>query len=159
MRRKPRPPGQALFDRQMIEQCLLTGALVGALAFALFAWLHLTLRLDLEAARNLTLLFLVSFSNVHVLNCRSETRSAFRIPFAANPLLIAGIVAAQSVHVAAMHIPLTQQVLSLQPVSFSSWGMVTSLALIVLLVGEAYKAVRARPLSVMRRSAPERLRS
>ncbi|MEL7240451.1 MAG: cation transporting ATPase C-terminal domain-containing protein, partial [Planctomycetota bacterium] len=63
----------------------------------------------------------------------------------ANPLLIASIVAAQAVHIAAMHLPLTQHVLNLNPVSFMAWAGVTALAASVFLLGEAYKLFVARP--------------
>src|SRR5690606_31057265 len=39
MRRPPRRPAEPLFDRLMIEQCLIIGVGIGALAFALFWWL------------------------------------------------------------------------------------------------------------------------
>jgi magnesium-transporting ATPase (P-type) len=145
MRRRPRPPGQPVFDRQMIEQCLVVGVYVAAVSFALFAWLHIGQGLDEFAARNLTLLFLVSFSNLHVLNCRSETRSILQVPLAANPFLVAGIVGAQVTHVVAMHIPFMQDVLSIGSVSLGAWAGTLALAGTVLLVGEGYKALRARP--------------
>jgi len=102
MRRPPRPPRQAIFDRQMIEQCVLTGVYIGGVSYLLFAWLAGQGGYDLFAARNLTLLFLVLFDNVHVLNCRSETRSVLNIPLRANPVLIATLVGAPAVHVLAM---------------------------------------------------------
>jgi magnesium-transporting ATPase (P-type) len=145
MRRRPRPPGQPIFNRQMIEQCVVMGVYVGAVSFALFVWLHLVQGLDESAARNLTLLFLVSYSNLHVLNCRSETRSLLQVPVSANPFLVAGILGAQATHVAAMHIPLMQDVLSIGPVSLGAWAGTLALAATVLLVGEGYKALRARP--------------
>jgi P-type Ca2+ transporter type 2C len=39
---------------------------------------------------------MVLFENVHAFNVRSETRSAFRVPLAANRLLVAAVVAAQA---------------------------------------------------------------
>lgn len=154
MRRKPRRPSEPIFDRQMVEQCLLVGGFVGVMSLGLFAWLLLGAGHSEESARNLTLLFLVSYSNLHVLNCRSETRSAFSIPIRANRLLIAGIVAAQAVHIAAMHIPLMQDVLGLRPVAILDWISVLTLALTVLLLGEAYKALRARPRARRALTAP-----
>jgi magnesium-transporting ATPase (P-type) len=145
MRRGPRRPREPIFDRQMIEQCLAPGLYIGSLAFGLFAWLYWTRGYDEAVARNLTLLFLVSFNNFHVLNCRSETRSFFRVPLGANPALIASIVGAQGLHIAAMHIPILQNVLSIGGVSVNEWASVLGLAATVLLVGEGYKWARARP--------------
>jgi magnesium-transporting ATPase (P-type) len=145
MRRAPRRPEEPIFNRQMVEQCLIVGLYIGALAFALFYWLYEVHGFTEAEARNLVLLFLVSFNNFHTLNCRSETRSAFAIALSANPFLIASIVAAQALHIAAMHIPLTQHVLDLQPVSIQEWASAISLAATVFLLGEIYKLVVSRP--------------
>lgn len=145
MKRRPRRPKEPIFDRQMVEQCLLVGVYIGALAFAIFYWLYEVQGYSEASARNLVLLFLVSFNNFHTLNCRSESRSAFSIPLNANPFLIVSIVGAQSLHIAAMHVPLLQDVLDLQPVSLKEWATVISLAATVFLLGELYKFAVARP--------------
>jgi hypothetical protein len=44
-----------------------------------------------------------------------------------------------------MHIPFMQDVLSIGPVSIGAWAGTLALAGTVLLVGEAYKALLARP--------------
>src|SRR5690606_7838663 len=59
MRQPPRRPTEPLFDRLMIEQCLLVGLGIGALAFALFYWLVNAAQYEAAAARNLVLLFMV----------------------------------------------------------------------------------------------------
>lgn len=150
MRRPPRPPHQPIFDRQMIEQCVLTGVYIGGVAFLLFGWLLGPGGYELVEARNMTLLFLVLFDNVHVLNCRSETRSVLRIPLRANPVLIATLVGAPVLHGLAMYTPGLRDVLDLQPATGWEWLFLGLLAASVLLVGEGYKIVRARPL--LRRS-------
>jgi magnesium-transporting ATPase (P-type) len=154
MARKPRRPREPMFDRRMIEQCLVIGLYVGAVAFALFAWLHRGLGWDVEAARNLVLLFLVWFHNFHVLNCRSETRSLFAVPLAANRLLIGSIVVAQALHLTAMHMPVLQDVLAIAPVSPAAWAGMMVLGASVLIVGEAYKAWMRRSGAEPAQGAP-----
>ncbi len=160
MRRPPRRPAEPLFDRLMIEQCLIIGVGIGALAFALFWWLINVANYEAPAARNLVLLFMVSYSNLHALNCRSETRSVFRISFRANPVLMLGVIAAQGLHLGAMHVPVLQDVLGLRPVSVVEWVGVLGLAAVVIVVAEAYKFMRARPLErrtllIERKTAPQ----
>jgi calcium-translocating P-type ATPase len=142
MARKPRSPGEPIFDRAMIEQCLTIGLYIGAAAFVLFAWVHDGLGYDEAAARNIVLLFLVWFHNFHVLNCRSETRSFFRVPLRANSFLILSIIVAQAVHLVAMQTPMMQDVLGVQPVSLAAWLGAMALAATVLVVGESYKALK-----------------
>lgn len=154
MARPPRPPGEPIFDRQMIEQCLVSGLYFGGGAFLLFGWLIGPGSQDLASARNLLLLFMVLFSNLHVLNCRSETRSIFRISLKANPVLIAALVGAPLVHVLAMHTPGLRDVLDIGPARAALWLPLVGLAASVLLVGELYKLLRARPLLHQAAGAP-----
>ncbi|WP_411816069.1 cation-translocating P-type ATPase [Hyphococcus sp. DH-69] len=146
MRRNPRRPKEPIFNRQMIEQCLVIGGYISVVGFGLFYWLYVELGYDVELARNLVLLFLVSFNNFHTLNCRSETRSIFSIPLRNNPLLIWSVIAAQSIHIVAMQVPFFQELLDVNVVSIGEWGAMIGLAATVLVVGELYKLLRSRPL-------------
>lgn len=145
MQRRPRKPKEPVFNKQMVEQCLLVGVYIGTLAFAIFYWLYELQGYSAETARNLVLLFLVSFNNFQTLNCRSETRSAFSIPLNANPFLIISIICAQSLHIAAMHVPLLQDILDLNPVTIGEWSIMIGLASSVFVLGEVYKLIRSRP--------------
>jgi magnesium-transporting ATPase (P-type) len=142
LRRKPRPPRQPIFDRRMIEETVVSGTFIGCVAFLYFSW-SLSQGWSEEQARNTLLLLMVLFENVHAFNCRSETRSAFQIPFASNPLLVLGVIAAQGVHIAAMFVPGLNDVLGIQPIGIADWLMVAVVALSLIVVMEAYKRIRA----------------
>ena len=141
LRRRPRPPRQPIFDRRMIEQVALTGAWMGIAAFASF-WYLLDSGMRETEARNLVLLLMVLFENVHAFNARSERRSIFRIPFAANPLLVLAVIGAQAIHIGAMYTPGLSHVLELNPIDFRSWIEVAVVALSLLAVSELYKWLR-----------------
>lgn len=138
MNRLPRPPKDGIFNRQMIEQVLLSGFFVGGVAFVLFQF-SLGAGLSPFEASNQLLLTLILFENAHVFNCRSETRSAFVIPFRNNVFLVGGVVAVQLMHLAAMQIPALNQVLDIRPVSFDIWIMSALSALSIIMVMEIYK--------------------
>ncbi|PKL54801.1 MAG: hypothetical protein CVV35_13375, partial [Methanomicrobiales archaeon HGW-Methanomicrobiales-6] len=59
-----------------------------------------------------------------------------------NYFLIAGVVAAQGIHILALYVPFLQDVLQLQPVSLVEWLSLLALASSVVVVMEIYKAVR-----------------
>ena len=80
--------------------------------------------------------------NVHVFNCRSETVSTFRVPLARNWILILGVLLAQGIHIAAMHIPFMQMVLHIEPITFGEWTQVLILAVPLLIVMEIFKLIR-----------------
>ena len=89
------------------------------------------------------LLFLmVLFENVHVFICRSEALSAFRVPLRNNWPLIFAVAGAQGLHIAASYIPGLKDVLQVAPITVEMWLTLVPIALSVLLVMEADKALR-----------------
>jgi magnesium-transporting ATPase (P-type) len=139
LERPPRPRHESLFDRRMLGQVLVSGSYMGACAFGFYFW-ALEQGMPEEQARNLLLLLMVLFENVHALNARSEERSAFAVPLGANPFLILAILGAQGVHVAALYLPGLSDVLAVQPIDLADWLMVAGLALSLLVVMEIRKA-------------------
>ena len=141
LRHPPRPPGEPIFNRLMIERVAISALAIGSVSFLVFQWL-ITRGFTLDEARNGTLLLMVLFENVHVFNCRSEVRSVFRHNPLRNPILLIGTAVAQLVHIGAMYTPWISDVLRLQPVSPQQWLELLGLALTVLLVMELHKAIR-----------------
>jgi magnesium-transporting ATPase (P-type) len=143
MKRKPRRPEEGIINSLMVQETVLSAAVIGTLAFSTWYWL-LSNGWDETSARNMVILLMVLMENVHVFNCRSEYRSAFRVPIRANLLLIAGVVGAQSIHILSMYSPLMQDVLRIGPVTFQEWGLLLCISCILLVAMEAFKWVRFR---------------
>ncbi|MDP6346370.1 MAG: HAD-IC family P-type ATPase [Alphaproteobacteria bacterium] len=137
--RHPRHPREPIFERRIVEHVLLTGAVMGGLAFATFYFL-MDSGASIERARNLTLMLMVLFGNIHALNSRSESRSLFRLRFFSNPFLILAVPFAQAVHVGAMYTPGLRNVLDVAPISLAEWLVLLTIALSLLVVEEAHKA-------------------
>ena len=140
--RPPRRSGEAIFDGLMIRQTALSGAVIGIVGYLVFAWAISAGWSEFEA-RNVLLFLMVAFENVHVMNCRSETISAFRVPLANNWPLLASIVAAQAIHIGAAFTPGLRDVLDLAPIPWEQWALLVPMALSVLVVMEIDKALRA----------------
>jgi magnesium-transporting ATPase (P-type) len=136
--RPPRAPGEPIFDRLMISETAVSGMTMGAVGFLFFAWAIENGYSEFEA-RNALLFLMVAFENVHVFNCRSETRSAFRIPLSSNWPVIFAVAGAQTIHIAAAFVPGLSGVLEMQPVSVLSWLSLVPIALSLLLVMELFK--------------------
>lgn len=141
MKKPPRSPKETIFNRLMIERCVISALSIGILAFAVFQFL-LSQGYQLESARNLTLLLMVLFENVQVFNARSEHRSVFTIPIFSNPILMFGTLGAQLFHIAALYIPGLQIILDTQPVSFEQWFYLFGLALVLLVIMELHKWIQ-----------------
>jgi Ca2+-transporting ATPase len=93
----------------------------------------------MEHARSMAMLLMVMMQNLHVMNCRSETRSVFRMPFRDNPWLIFSILVAQGVHISAAYIPGLSGLLHLEPLTLKEWLILLPLAGSIIAVMEAYK--------------------
>jgi magnesium-transporting ATPase (P-type) len=140
--RPPRPPREPIFDRIMLERIVIAAALMAVVCYAVFWYVVERLGWSEDRARNATLLLLVLFMFVHIGNCRSETTSVFRLSPFKSPVLLTGALAALGVHLVAMHLPLTQRLLRLEPVGLSTFLAFSGLALSVLVVMEAHKLWR-----------------
>jgi magnesium-transporting ATPase (P-type) len=142
LQRKPRRPAEPIFDQLMLKRVAVNAVVMGGIAFGVFSW-QLSQGVEVVAARNITLLLMVLFENVHVLNSRSEVRSMFRQPFFGNPFLIFGMLAAQGVHIAAFYTPGLKTVLQVQPVRLAQWGSLLLIALVLIVVDETHKWIEA----------------
>lgn len=141
--RPPRDPQEPIFDRSMLERILLSSVTIGVISFWQFKS-ALDLGLSVEAARNMTLLLMVLFENVMVGNSRSEMKSAFSMNIFKNPVLLIGTMAAQLIHIWAMHSDTMGRILGVSPVSLQDWSRLLVEAMSVLLVIEIYKLFRRR---------------
>lgn len=139
----PRAPEQGIFDRVMIRQTAVSGIWMGALAFFAYVWLSGTDLSRVEVGNRL-LLLMVLFENVHVFNCRSETRSIFRIRFFSNRVLLLAVFVAQGLHVFSMYVPGLSRVLGVRPVSLEQWLSTCLAAISVIVVMELAKWVWRR---------------
>ncbi len=138
LQQKPRDPEEPIFNRLMIERVSVNAIVMGCLAFAVFYW-QINMGTDEVSARNITLLLMVLFENVHVFNSRSERISIFRQNFFGNPLLLLGMLGSQAIHIFAMHIPGLNSVLQIKPVSPELWSQLLAISLLLITVDEAHK--------------------
>jgi len=138
LNKPPRSPLEPIFNRLMIERVINAAIVIGVVAFILFQSL-IAAGFNVDDARNSTLLLMVLFENVHVLNCRSERRSVFQQNLFSNPLLLFGTLAAQGIHIGAMYTPWLQDVLHIKPVSLEHWLQLFGMALVVLVAIELQK--------------------
>lgn len=138
MKRLPRKPSEGLFNRKMIEQMGLSGAAMSLVCFGAWAWM-IGAGWEETTARSglLTLLVLMQF--YHVINCRSEYVSGWRIPLRNNPVLMIGMLVAFLIHVAATEVPFLQSLLRTQSLPIDQWLILAAIAASVLLTIELYK--------------------
>ena len=145
LRRPPRAPDEPIFNRLMIERVLVNAVIMGCLAFMVFTW-QMHMGMTEAGARNMTLLLMVLFENVHVLNSRSETVSVFRQGLFSNRFLIVAILGAQAIHIAAMYTPGLRTILQVEPVTLLQWSQLLMIALVLIVVDELHKRWHQRAI-------------
>lgn len=139
MQRNPRKPSEGIFNQIMSKQILVSGFIIGSIAFGYWYYLINYLEMEEQYSRNLVLLLMVFLQNFHIFNCRSERKSTFRIPLVKNAWLIILVLAAQGVHIASMHIPFMQELLRIHPITLGEWGTILILAIPIILAMEIFK--------------------
>ncbi|MFQ3592597.1 MAG: HAD-IC family P-type ATPase, partial [Gemmataceae bacterium] len=139
LNRKPRSPQEPIFNRLMIERTILAALVMGLVCYGTWCYLIEVLRMPEDSARNILLLLMVLFQNVHIGNSRSETISVFRLSPLSSPVLLGGTLLAFTIHVIAMHVPFMQTLLRTEPVGLTTWACVIGLALTIIVVMEIHK--------------------
>jgi len=134
----PRKPSEPIFERGIIEHVLVNGTVMGLLAFTTFFYL-IKMETDLQNARNMTLMLMVLFGNIHVLSSRSEKKSLFSLPLFSNPFLILAVPIAQLIHIGAMYTPVLNNVLQIQPITAVQWVGLSFVAFTLLFAEEIHK--------------------
>jgi len=144
MKRKPRHPDEKIFNPLMIKQTLTSSITMGAIVFGLWYWLNRHAGMDETHARDLILLLMVFMQNFHAFNCRSEKASTFRIPLKRNFILLFGVLGAQGLHILSMQLPFMQNILRIEPITFTEWLYILALAVPLVLVMELFKLVNRK---------------
>ena len=143
LKRKPREPNERIFNSIMIRRVLAGGLYMALTAFIIF-YLLLQSGYDEYSARNITLLLMILFENVHVFNARSENNYLHKISYNKSHLLIGWVIFSQILHILFMNIPFMQNLLSLEPVSFEVWFTLLIIAFGLYIVMEFEKYLRKR---------------
>ncbi len=152
MDRPPRSPREPIFNRIMLERIIVSSLVMGVSAFVVYWNLTEVAGMEVDAARNSTLLLMVLFENVHVFNCRSESRSIFNHSPLRNQLLLFGTVLAQLIHIGAMYVPWLQEVLGVSPIRFEQWLELFGVALLLVAVMELQKWFQQKRLDRLSRA-------
>jgi calcium-translocating P-type ATPase len=143
LRRQPRSPKEPIFNKLMLRRIVVGGLYIGLVSFVLFYFL-LQSGESVESARNIILLLMVLFENVHVFNSRTEINYLYKVGYRSSTTLIILVIFTQLLHIACMHIPFMQNVLSAQPVSFDTWLELAIIAIGLVVVMEADKWMMLR---------------
>ena len=140
MDEKPRDPRSSLFDKKLIQEVLISGLFIGLIVFGVWVYLLKVAEMPVDSARGYVMALMVFMQNIHVINCRSEKNSIFKMKWN-NPLIIFSIVLAIVLQIVVMEVPALSEFMQTTSIPVSHLLMLFACSLPMLLVMELYKFI------------------
>ena len=138
MNHKPRDVNEKIFNKLLIKEILVSGIYMGIVCF-IFWFLILKQNLDIKLSRSYLMLFVVFIQNIHTFNCRSESKSLFKIPFKNNYVIYIGIGLTLTIQLLVSNIPYLSHLLHLEAVSLNVILLDFVCAISIILLMEIFK--------------------
>lgn len=141
MHEKPRATTETIFNKELLTEVLVAGLTIGLIVFGVWYYLVNVVNMEIHLARGYIMVLMVFLQNMHVLNCRSEKTSIFKMPFN-NPLIIVTIVGAIILQVIVMEVPFLSEFLNTTTVPVVDMLRLFVFSLLIILVMEIFKFIK-----------------
>ncbi len=143
MTRPPRDPATPILTRELIGRIIIVGALLLAGSFGLFEWE--TARGATEAeARTVAVNVFVMTEIFYLFNCRSLTRSMFRLGLFSNRWVLGGVAIMLVLQMLFTYLPGMHFLFNSAPIGPGSWARILVASVVVSLVIGAEKWIRGK---------------
>lgn len=147
MKEKPRSPKETIFNKELMQEVLIAGLFIGLIVFITWYYLINVMNIEIHLARGYIMVLMVFLQNMHVLNCRSEKTSIFKLSIKTNPLIIVTIIGAIILQVIVMEVPFLSDFLNTTTVPITHMIVLFLASTIIILVMEIFKAIKNRKRS------------
>ena len=141
MSEKPRSTKETIFNKELLTEVLVAGLTMGLIVFGIWYYLVDIKNMEIHLARGYIMVLMVFLQNMHVLNCRSEKQSIFKMPFN-NPLILVTIIGAIILQFIVMEVPFLSEFLNTTTVPIVDMLKLFVFSLIIIFVMEIYKAIK-----------------
>ncbi len=141
LKEKPRDPKESIFNRSLLKEILVAGLVIGGVVFSVWYLLLNKLNMDVSIARGYIMALMVFIQNIHVFNCRSEKKSAFKVPIKNNLLIVYGVLVSVLLQIIVMEIPFLSKLLKTTSIPFIHIIYLAIIASSVLIILEIYKKI------------------
>ncbi len=142
MLRMPNDPKMPIFDAILTSRTLYVSALLIAGVLGLFK-LELILGLDVPTAQTVAVNMLVFGELFYLFNCRSFSRSSFKIGFFTNNAVLIGITLMTAVQIAFTYLPVMNTLFGSSPIDWSAWSLIIVSSIAIYLIVEMEKKFRS----------------
>lgn len=138
MNKPPIKTNDTLFNKELFSEIFVSGLFIGILVFLVWKYL-LDSGMEVGVARGYVMALMVFIQNIHVLNCRSEDESFFKIHLKGNILIPIVIVGSILLQVIVMESPILSKMLKTVSIPFMDCVFLFIISLSILVVVEIYK--------------------
>jgi Ca2+-transporting ATPase len=143
MKRPPRQPNSPILTRDLVIQIIIVSTCILVSAYGLFEW-ALKDGASLEEARTIAVNTIVMIEIFYLFNCRSLTKSVFRMEFFSNKLIFLGVGAMILLQIVFTYIPVMNEIFQSKPIELDSWLKIIGVSLVTFLIIEIKKFVSNR---------------
>jgi len=143
LKEKPRSPKESIFNKELLQEIVVAGAVIGFVVFGVWYYLLNVLNMDVNIARGYIMALMVFIQNIHVFNCRSEHKSAFSVPLKNNWLIVGGVGASVLLHVIVMEVDVLSSFLQTTKVPLEHALYLVTIAIVILVIMEIYKKINS----------------
>ena len=140
---KPRSPGESIFNKSLLKEIIVSGTITGIIVFLVWKYLIKSLGMNVNVARGYIMALMVFIQNIHVFNCRSESKSAFSVPIKNNPLVVGGVICSIVLQIIVMEVSFLSKFLQTSSIPFIHLVALFLVAIAVLIVMEIYKLINS----------------
>jgi len=145
MDQPPRRPGENIIDRNILKNVVFVAIFMAA--GTLWIYTRELNGLDLMRAQTLGFTTMAMFQIFNALNCRSRSKSIFRLGLFTNRYLISAIAVSIALQMLATVLPFLQVALGTVALSVSDWALIFAVSSTVLIADELRKAAQGRGLA------------
>lgn len=138
MNKPPIKTNDTLFNKELFSEVFVSGLFIGVLVFLVWKYL-LDSGMEVGVARGYIMALMVFIQNIHVLNCRSEDESFFKVHLKGNVLIPIVIVGSILLQVIVMESPILSKMLKTVSIPFMDCVFLFVISLSILVVVEIYK--------------------
>lgn len=143
MNESPRPKNESIFSKGLWEKILFRGTLIGICTIFTFI-VGLYMGLSVRTCRTMTLATLVLSQLIHVFECKSETRTLFKINLLSNKYLLFSVIISVMMILGIIYIPFFQQIFKTTPINFIQWGIVILFSTLIAFLSSLSAILRDR---------------
>lgn len=141
LKQPPIKPQESIFNKTLLQEILVAGGIIGIIVLIVWYYLIDVVAMDTEMARGYIMCLMVFIQNIHVFNCRSEDKSAFKVPLKNNWLIVGGVVCSIILQIIVMEVPFLSQFLQTTSIPFINLVYLFLIACSILVLVEIYKRI------------------